>query len=113
MEADPGGFKTHVASDYEEEAPARIAVLPFGDRGSGQFVLNKIALTHRTGDKLNQWVWTDANRLRRAVNGYLAAREFEEANLIQVDTVLRERGIRSESDLKKVPPATLGKWLKS
>lgn len=111
VEVDPGGIKTQIASDYEQEAPARIAVLPFGDHGSGQYVINKIALTHRTGKKLNEWAWTDANRLRRAVNGYLASREFEEANLIQVDTVLRERGILNENDLKAVPPETLGKWL--
>jgi hypothetical protein len=111
VELDPGGIKTQIAPDFDQNAPARIAVLPFGDHGSGQYVINKIALTHRTGAKLNDWAWTDANRLRRAVNGYLASREFEEANLIQVDTVLREHGILNENELKAVPPETLGKWL--
>jgi Putative bacterial lipoprotein (DUF799) len=111
VEVDPGGIRTQIAPDYDQVAPARIAVLPFGDRGSAQYVVDKIPLTHRTGAKLNDWAWTDANRLRRAVNGYLASREFEEANLIQIDTVLRERGIDDENELKKVPPATLGKWL--
>jgi hypothetical protein len=111
VELDPGGIKTQIAPDYEQKAPARIAVLPFGDHGSAQFKVNKIPLTHRKGKKLNEWAWTDANRLRRAVNGYLASREFEEANLIQVDTVLRERGIHNENELKAVPPETLGKWL--
>ncbi len=59
VEADPGRIKTPVAYDYEEGAPARIAVLPFGDYGSGLYVLNKIPPTHRTGDKLNQWAWND------------------------------------------------------
>jgi len=111
VELDPGGIKTRIAPDYEQDAPARIAVLPFGDHGSAQYVVDKIRLTHRTGEKLNEWAWTDANRLRRAVNGYLASREFEEANLIQVDTVLREHGIRNENELKAVPPEMLGKWL--
>lgn len=111
VELDPGGIKTQIAPDYEQEAPARIAVLPFGDHGSAQFKVDKIALTNRTGKKLDDWAWTDANRLRRAINGYLASREFEEANLIQVDTILREHGIRNENDLKKVSPETLGKWL--
>jgi hypothetical protein len=111
VELDPGGIKTQIARDYEQKAPARIAVLPFGDHGSAQFKVDKIPLTHRTGAKLNDWAWTDANRLRRAVNGYLASREFAEANLIQVDTVLREHGIHNENQLKAVPPETLGKWL--
>lgn len=111
VEVDPGGIKTQVAPDYDQVAPARIAVLPFGDHGNAQYVVDKVPLTHRTGDNLNQWAWTDANRLRRAVNGYLASREFTEANLIQVDAILRERGIRNENDLKNVPPQTLGQWL--
>ncbi|HVA81574.1 MAG TPA: GNA1162 family protein, partial [Candidatus Binataceae bacterium] len=33
------------------------------------------------------------------------------ANLIQVDSILKEHGIDSEQKLERVPPATLGKWL--
>ena len=110
VELDPGTLKTHVAADYEQVAPERIAVLPFADRGSAQYVVDKIPLTHRSGQEQADWAWTDANRMRRAVNGYLASREFLEANIIQVDAVLREHGIDSEEKLEKVPPQTLGKW---
>jgi Putative lipoprotein GNA1162-like len=111
VELDPGKLKTHVAADYEQAAPERIAVLPFGDRGSAQYVVDKIPLTHRNGEEQADWAWTDANRMRRAVNGYLASREFLEANLIQVDEVLQEHKIDSEEKLDRVPPQTLGKWL--
>jgi hypothetical protein len=49
--------------------------------------------------------------MRRAVNGYLASREFVEVNLIQVDTVLKEHGIDTKEKLDAVSPAALGKWL--
>jgi hypothetical protein len=110
VELDPGTLTTHVAADYEQAAPERIAVLPFADRGGAQYVVDKIPLTHRNGQAQADWAWTDANRMRRAVNGYLASREFLEANMIQVDAVLREHGIDSEEKLEQVPPQTLGKW---
>lgn len=111
VELDPGRLTTHVADDYEQAAPERIAVLPFADRGSAQYVVDKVPLTHRSGKEQADWAWTDGNRMRRAVNGYLASREFIEANLIQVNAVLREHGIDSEEKLEQVRPQTLGKWL--
>jgi len=111
VELDPGNLNTHVAADYDQLAPERIAVLPFTDRGSAQFVVDKIPLTHRTDGEQADWAWTDANRMRRSVNGYLASREFLEANMIQVDEILKEHGIDSEQKLEKVPPQMLGKWL--
>jgi hypothetical protein len=111
VELDPGGLETHVAADYDQLAPEKIAVLPFTDRGSAQFVVDKIALTHRTDGEQADWAWTDANRMRRSVNGYLASREFLEANIIQVDEILKDHGIDSQEKLNQVPPQTLGKWL--
>ena len=111
VELDPGNLKTHVAADYDQLAPEKIAVLPFTDRGSAQFVVDKIALTHRTDGEQADWAWTDANRMRRSVNGYLASREFVEANMIQVDEILKDHGIDSEQKLNRVPPIVLGKWL--
>jgi Putative bacterial lipoprotein (DUF799) len=111
VELDPGSLKIHLAADYEQAAPEKIAVLPFADHGSAQFVVDKIALTHRTDGEQADWAWTDANRMRRAVNGYLASREFLEANIIQVDEILKEHGIDSERKLERVPPQMLGKWL--
>src|SRR5258707_14177331 len=49
--------------------------------------------------------------MRRSFSRYLDPREFQEANLIQVDEVLQEHGIDSEKKLLAVPPETLGKWL--
>ena len=111
VELDPGKLQTHVAPDYQKVAPAKIAVLPFCDHGSAQYVVDKVALTHRTGKEQADWAWTDANRMRRAINGYLASREFLEANMIQVDAILKDHGIDSEQKLAKVPPQTLGEWL--
>ncbi len=107
----PGNLKTHVAADYDQAAPEKIAVLPFSDHGTAQFVVDKIPLTHRTDGEQADWAWTDGNRVSRDVNGYLASREFLEANLIQVDAILKEHGIDSEQKLQQVPPQTLGKWL--
>jgi hypothetical protein len=47
VELDPGGLHVKVASDYQSNAPLRIAVLPFTDRGSTNFVVDKITLTAR------------------------------------------------------------------
>ena len=111
VELDPGRLQTHLAADYEQAAPERIAVLPFDDTGSAQYVVDKIPLTHRTDGEQADWAWTDANRMRRAVNGYLASREFVEANIIQVDEILKDHGINTEQKLEQVPPQMLGKWL--
>jgi hypothetical protein len=111
VELDPGTLKTQIAPDYEQAAPQKVAVLPFGDHGRANFTLDKVPLTFRSPDKVKDWAWTDAQRMRRAVSGYLAPREFQEANLIQVDEVLQEHGIDSEKKLLAVSPETLGKWL--
>jgi hypothetical protein len=111
VELDPGSLKTQIAPDYDQAAPQKVAVLPFGDHGRANFTLDKVPLTFRSKEKVADWAWTDANRMRRAVSGYLAPREFQEANLIQVDEVLQEHGINTEKKLLAVPPETLGKWL--
>jgi len=51
-------------------------VLPFADTGSANFVVDKIALTHRNKVERANWAWTDSQRLRRSLDGYLAQREF-------------------------------------
>jgi hypothetical protein len=111
VEVDPGGIKTTIAPNFEEAAPERVAVLPFGDLGSANFVVDKIKLTYRTPEQKADWAWTDANRLRRAIDGYMAQREFVVANLIQVDEILKAHGIDTEKKLDAVPAETLGKWL--
>src|SRR5882724_11267562 len=111
VEMDPGHLDVHLAANYEQVAPLRIAVLPFSNRGSANFVVDKIPLTFRNQEQRADWAWTDSNRTRRAVNGYLASREFVAANLIQIDAVLKEHGIDTKEKLDAVPPATLGEWL--
>ena len=111
VELDPGQMKTKIAPDYEAVAPQTIAVLPFTDRGSANYVVDKIPLTYRNANERADWAWTDANRMRRAVTGYLATREFIEGNLIQIDAVLKQHSIDSSEKLAQVPPVTLGKWL--
>src|SRR5579863_334441 len=68
VEVDPGRLNVHLAENYEQIAPLRIAVLPFSDRGSANFVVDKIPLTFRNQEQRADWAWTDANRMRRALN---------------------------------------------
>ena len=112
VEFDPGGITTHVAEDYAQNPPRRIAVLPFVDHGSAQFVVNKIPLTFRDEDAQAAWAWTYANRLRRAMTGYLAQREFMIVNLHTIDTTLAAHGITDWTALQSVSPQQLGEWLR-
>jgi hypothetical protein len=111
VETDPGGFHVNVAPEYETNPPERIAVLPFGDLGSANLVIDKIRLTHRNQQERYDWAWTDAQRLRRAMQGYLSEREFVMANLNGVDAVLKQHGIDSMAKLDTIPPQQLGQWL--
>ncbi len=111
VELDPGRMNVKIASDYQRNAPLRIAVLPFIDRGSANFVVDKIPLTFRDQRQRAEWAWTDAQRLRRSMVGYLSGREFYVLNPIGVDAVLRARGITDEAKLEKVTPQQLGSWL--
>jgi len=111
VELDPGGLHVKVASDYQSNAPLRVAVLPFTDRGSANFVVDKIPLTYRDQQQRASWAWTDAQRLRRSMVGYLSGREFYVLNPIGIDAVLRSHGITDEAELEKVAPQKLGSWL--
>jgi hypothetical protein len=111
VELDPGGLHVKVAADYQNNAPLRIAVLPFTDRGSANFVVDKIPLTFRDRQQRARWAWTDAQRLRRSLVGYLSGREFYVLNTIGVDAVLRSHGITDEETLQRVTPEKLGSWL--
>jgi hypothetical protein len=110
VELDPGTFHVKVAEDYLQKPPARIAIMPFTDEGSANFVVDKLPLTFRSKDARMNWAWTDAQRLRRALDGYLAQREFTMINLQGIDAVLRARGINDEQKLGAVPTSQLGKW---
>ncbi len=113
IEFDPGGIKTEAADDYQQNPPRRVAVLPFVDNGSAQLVVNKIPLTFRDSDAQAAWAWTYANRLRRALTGYLAQREFSIVNLHTIDTTLADHGITDWTALQKVSPQMLGQWLQA
>ncbi len=111
VETDPGGLDVDMAKDYEEHAPATIAILPFVDRGTAQYTVNKIPLTFRNKEERDQWAWTDAQRLRKAFVAYFSEREFQVVNPIAVDAVLKSRGINNEEQLEKVSVLKLGEWL--
>jgi hypothetical protein len=111
VELDPGGLNVKVARDYQGNAPLKIAVLPFTDRGSANFVVDKIPLTFRDRQQRAIWAWTDAQRLRRSMVGYLSEREFYVLNTIGIDAVLRSHGITDEERLEKISPQKLGTWL--
>ena len=111
VEVDPGGIDAQVASNYEDVAPPRVAVLPFVDLGSTNFVVDKVPLTFRNKQESEKWAWTDANRMRRDVSGYLSEREFIIANLIQVDEILKLHGIHNEREMYQLSAPKLGQWL--
>lgn len=111
VETDPGGFKVYVSPGYFLAPPERLAVLPFEDLGSANFVVDKIALTDRGRQQRFNWAWTDSQRLRRAMQGYLSQREFVMANLIGVDAVLKSHGIKTPRQLYSLAPQQLGRWL--
>ena len=108
---DPGRTSFTVADDYQENPPKKIAVLPFADQGDGEYLLNKVPITGRSGKDLDRWSWTHANRVRRAVAGALATREFIVVTPFVVDAVLAAHGIDNTDKLNAVPPQTLGFWL--
>jgi hypothetical protein len=112
VEFDPGSLDYHVAEDYAQNPPRRIAVLPFVDRGSANFVVNNISLSFRNQEEQEKWAWTYANRLRRAVMGGLAQREFDVVNLITVDTILADHGVSNWETLQAASPQDLGRWLR-
>jgi Putative lipoprotein GNA1162-like len=111
VEFDPGKTRFQVAADYAQDPPRRIAVLPFVDHGSANVVVNKIPLSFRDEKAQAEWAWTYANRLRRALTGYLAQREFTVVNLLTIDTTLADHGIQNWEALQAVPPQELGHWL--
>jgi hypothetical protein len=111
VELDPDGVDVDAARDYEQNAPLRLAVLPFTDRGSANFVVDKVPLTFRNHEQKMRWAWTDAQRLRRSMVGYLSEREFFVLNPIGIDVVLRSHGVTDKADLEKVSPQKLGQWL--
>jgi hypothetical protein len=110
VELDPGGLDVSVAPDYQKNAPLKLAVLPFADQGSANFVVDKIPLTFRDRQDRVIWAWTDAQRLRRSMVGYLSEREFYVLNPIAVDAVLRAHGIDDETKLLKIDPRKFGTW---
>ncbi len=88
-----------------------IAVLPFADDGTGNFKIDKIPVTFRGKEEQDNWAWTDAQRLRRSMMGYLAEREFVVVNPIAVDAVLKNRGIDNMEKLRRTSPILLGRLL--
>jgi hypothetical protein len=111
IEFDPGATEFKLADDYLTNPPRRIAVLPFADHGNGDYLVNKLPIVTRSEEKHNRWSWTHANRVRRAVAGALATREFTTIPLLAVDAVLSDRGIDNLDMLNGIPVGTLGLWL--
>jgi hypothetical protein len=111
VEVDPGDAKFTVAVDYQQAPPKNIAVLPFTDMGEGKFVVDKLPLLSRSDQERNRWGWSHANRVRRAVAGDVATREFTLTPLLAIDAVLAERGITDFHKLSVASPMEVGQWL--
>ena len=111
MDADPGSTSFVIAGDYQERPPRKIAVLPFVDEGKGTYLIDKISVKTRDKEELTRWSWTHTNRMRRAVAGELATREFLLVPLLTVDAVLAHHAITDRDKLNAVSPEELGRWL--
>jgi hypothetical protein len=111
VEFDPGTFDVRATSEYRTDPPRKIAVLPFTDTGSGNYVLDKAPVAVRKSEELGDWRWTDSNRLRKVLEGYLAEREFATVNLVEVDAILAAHGVDDDAKLSHVTPQQLGRWL--
>lgn len=112
VETDPGLSDYTIATDYQEQPPLRIAVLPFVDHGNGEYIVDKMPLSfHKSEEELDRAAWTHANRVRRSVSGEIGAREFEIVSLVAVDAVLADRGIDDWNKLMSVKPEELVRWL--
>ncbi len=112
IETDPGSTDQTIATDYQKNPPLRIAVLPFVDHGTGEYLVDGIPLGFRKTDgELDRIAWTRANRVRRSVSGEIGGREFEVIPLVAIDAVLADRGIDDWNELLSVPPEKLGRWL--
>ena len=112
IETDPGVTDYVLASNYQEDPPRRIAVLPFVDHGNGEYSIDKIDLSFRKSEEeLNRSAWTHANRVRRSVSGEIGGREFEIVPLVAIDAVLADRKIDDWHKLMSVKPEQLGRWL--
>jgi hypothetical protein len=111
LEVDPGNASLVIAADYQERPPKKIAVLPFADHGNGDYLINKIQVKPRNERDRDLWAWTHANRVRRALTGDLATREFTIVPLLTVDAVLANQGITNWDQLNAVSPKDLGQWL--
>ena len=111
LEADPGIASLVIAGNYQERPPKKIAVLPFADHGNGDYLINKIQVKSRNERDRDLWAWTHANRIRRALTGELATREFTIVPLLTVDAVLANHGITNWDQLNAVSPKDLGQWL--
>jgi len=47
--------KTDIAANYLQATPEKIAILPFVDRGSADYVVDKILLTRRAPEEKADW----------------------------------------------------------
>jgi hypothetical protein len=112
VETDPGSTGQTIAADYQQNPPFRIAVLPFVDHGTGEYLVDGIPLSSpKSVSELDRTAWTRANRVRRSVSGEIGGREFEVVPLVAIDAVLADRGIDDWNKLLSVPPKILGRWL--
>jgi len=111
FEGDPGGVSFVVAADYQERPPRKIAVLPFVDEGKGSYLVDRVPLKSHNAEEQSRWSWSHTNRVRRALAGDLATREFVVVSLLRVDAALADHGIIDGDKLNAVPPEELGRWL--
>jgi hypothetical protein len=112
IETDPGVTDETIAVDYQEHPPLRIAVLPFVDHGTGEYLVDRIPLNfYKSEQQLDRSAWTRANRVRRSVSGEIGGREFEIVPLVAIDAVLADRGINDWYKLVSLSPKELGRWL--
>ena len=108
---DPGDKEFEVSDRFKTSPPRKIAVLPFDNLVGGNYILNEIPIPRFSKEKGEKWNWTYANRLRRFFFGHLAAREFQDIELMYINKTLQKLQILTPNDLEAVPPQELGRIL--
>ena len=108
---DPGDKEFEVSDRFKTNPPRKIAILPFDNLVGGNYILNEIPIPRFSKEKGEKWNWTYANRLRRFFFGHLAAREFQDIELMYINKTLQKLQILTPNDLEAVPPQELGRIL--
>ena len=99
-EVKPKESKVVVSERFYVISPRRIAVLPFEN-----------LINESGGESEEEYLSVDAEIVRKIFYGHFSPLGYHDIELNDIDNALKENGINSASDLKKIAPNRLGKIL--